>query len=326
VITSDGRGRFTVSRATALLALLPAIALLAAGCGSTPRQSSRAPSADPIGPSAAASASSSPVPSEADPSHSLPSAAPSEAGIATPDPIALPERPSIAVGDLVVVVTDDLRVRSKPRVAADSTKYEPVLGYGSDLSILAGPVGASGYWWYRVHLEDGFELRNGLTVGWVAAGDHDGEAWIEVTDGGLDGPDTDPVEEFQLPVPIVRPAGGEDYEVDGVPYTRYVLSVVNWQEYPDWLFESEPDLASCGANASASRTWVDIRDAATDEPLNAFCSLSMPQDLLRIWFAVRRGEPVPASVYVSVSDRFSGSVASSERIAPAPPPASPRPS
>lgn len=312
-------------RAAALLAVVAAIALVSAGCGSSTPEPSGTPSAEASGIDGRTSVPP-PASSPPTPSRSLPSAAPSEAAIATPDPIPLPERPSIAVGDLVMVVTDGLRVRSKPRVASDSTRYEPVLGYGSDLSILAGPVGASGYWWYRVHLEDGLELKNGLTVGWVAAGDHDGEPWIEVTDGGLDGPDTDPVEDVVLPVPIVRAAGGEDYAVDGVAYTRYVISVANWQDYPDWLFEPEPDLDACGSNASASRSWVDIRDASTDAPLNTFCSLSTPQDLLGIWFAVRRGEPVPANVYVSIWDRYSGVVASSEATPPAPPLVSPPPS
>ena len=106
----------------------------------------------------------------------------------------------------------------------------------------------------------------------------------------------------------------------------YVISVANWQDYPDWLFEPEPDLDACGSNASASRSWVDIRDASTDAPLNTFCSLSTPQDLLGIWFAVRRGEPVPANVYVSIWDRYSGVVASSEATPPAPPLVSPPPS
>ena len=96
-------------------------------------------------------------------------------------------------------MSDDIRVRSKPGVSSDSVKYEPVLAIGTGLSVLAGPVAGSGYWWYRVLLEHGLTLRGGITTGWVAAGDHGGEPWIDWPGG-----DTEPVPEPDypaLPVP-----------------------------------------------------------------------------------------------------------------------------
>ncbi|MFL5769148.1 MAG: hypothetical protein ACJ765_03635 [Chloroflexota bacterium] len=46
------------------------------------------------------------------------------------------------------------------------------------MQILRGPASASGYWWYRVHLEDGLKLRGGIDSGWLAAADDDGDPWI----------------------------------------------------------------------------------------------------------------------------------------------------
>jgi len=43
-------------------------------------------------------------------------------------------------------------------------------------------------------------------------------------------------------------------------YTIYKLGLLNWQEYPDALFEKAPELASCGSNVSSGRTWVEILD------------------------------------------------------------------
>jgi hypothetical protein len=96
-------------------------------------------------------------------------------------------KPPYRAGALLVTVTDDLRLRSKPRVSDDSRKYVPLLKIGTNLSVLDGPIAASGYWWYRVRLEDGLTLDHGITVGWVAAADHDGDAWIDWQG------DTDPV-------------------------------------------------------------------------------------------------------------------------------------
>ena len=48
-----------------------------------------------------------------------------------------------------VVVTDDLRVRSKPGVTDDSKKLEPLLQQPMSLLVLDGPVQASGYDWYQ---------------------------------------------------------------------------------------------------------------------------------------------------------------------------------
>ena len=82
------------------------------------------------------------------------------------------------IDTLAVVVTDDLRVRSRPEVSAASTKLEPLLQASRRLFVVAGPVEGSGYLWYQVApIRDADEFGD-LPFGWVAAADKDGSPWI----------------------------------------------------------------------------------------------------------------------------------------------------
>jgi serine protease inhibitor len=142
-------------------ALLVAIIFAIAACGST---------------------SPTPVPSQvvssvAPPSTSRPSAAPSIAVEQPADPF---------LGSVVKTISDHLRVRSQPRVADDSTKYEPLLPLGTELQVVGGPVDASGYTWYEVEPVS-LTLADGIRRGWVAMGDHDGTPWIAVAQPPING-------------------------------------------------------------------------------------------------------------------------------------------
>jgi hypothetical protein len=77
------------------------------------------------------------------------------------------------------VLSDTLRVRSKPGISDDSIMYEPRLKKGTRFGYIEGPVAASGYQWYLVDLGADSPLRDGVTQGWVAAGDRDGTPWID---------------------------------------------------------------------------------------------------------------------------------------------------
>ncbi len=79
---------------------------------------------------------------------------------------------------LAQVVSGRLRIRSEPRVAADSVKYEPLLDVGDHLLILDGPVVANDYEWYQVTAWRPGNLYASFPVGWVSRGDHDGTPWI----------------------------------------------------------------------------------------------------------------------------------------------------
>ena len=80
------------------------------------------------------------------------------------------------------VVSDNLRVRSAPRVADDSIKLEPLLKTGDRLFVVGGPVVADDYEWYEVASVniDGERTWFTLPSGWIARGDHDGTPWVAV--------------------------------------------------------------------------------------------------------------------------------------------------
>lgn len=107
-----------------------------------------------------------------------------------------------------------------------------------------------------------------------------------------------------IPTPeLVLLSGTENYEANGKSWVRYRLNVTNWRAFPPELFQSAPDLPPCGSNTEASRTWVDIYDAADGTKIYGFCGLSSPKDLNGLWFAVEQGTVPPAAVYVELIDR-----------------------
>ena len=147
-----------------LLALIVA-ALLLGACGASLAPASNDSMASPSSTSSSASplASSRPSPP--------PSLTPGPSG----SNAAAPELPDSLVGRVVATLADDgLRVRSEPRVSADSLMLEPLLPLGSKLYVLDGPVSASGYAWYEV-----VPLTSRtLPSGWVASADRNGEPWV----------------------------------------------------------------------------------------------------------------------------------------------------
>jgi serpin B len=114
---------------------------------------------------------------------------------ASPAPV---ERAVFTPGALAVTVTDDLRVRSEPRVAESSVRHAPLLPQGTSLVVLGGPVEGSGYTWIEV-APIGFALRDGVDAGWVAIADRDGTPWVA--------PATDDTPGYELAsVTVDRPA------------------------------------------------------------------------------------------------------------------------
>ncbi len=146
-----------------ILATILLAVLLVGACegGAAPSGAGVAATAMPATTAPSASAGSTPA--------AIPSAA------ATPAPSVTPG--NLAPGSMAVTVSDRLRVRSEPRVADDSAKYEPLLPTGTELTVIEGPVQASGFDWYRV-APVSLTLSGGVTEGWVAAADHDGTPWV----------------------------------------------------------------------------------------------------------------------------------------------------
>ena len=124
-----------------------------------------------------APASITPAPIDSPPSSPPPEPSPPESATPTEQPVdAVP----IPVNTYARVVTNDLRVRSRPGVSEDSKKLEPLLQDGDRLLVLDGPVQASGYDWYEVkplgRLGSDSETA---PFGWIAAAGKDGAPWIE---------------------------------------------------------------------------------------------------------------------------------------------------
>jgi hypothetical protein len=147
-------------RAHRTIVLVTALALVA-GCGSS------------TAPSLSARPPAPPVPQQSSAStEAPPTATPVPTPVPTPSPPLDP-----FVGQVVVTVSDNIVVRSEPRVSHDSTIYKPWLPLGTALTVLDGPVRASGYTWYKVAPVT-FAGLSGPGYGWVAMAGKDGDAWI----------------------------------------------------------------------------------------------------------------------------------------------------
>jgi len=165
-------------RAHPLVVLLTVVALVV-GCGSaasSPRPDGH--TAQPTTMPSASAAAALPTPSAA--SATPPAEPPTPVATPTPTPTLPPPDPlagKAVVGTVVVTVSDNLVVRSDPRVSADSTMLKPWLPLGTELLVLGGPEVGSGYAWYMVAPVSFTGLDNS-GYGWVAAAGKDGEPWI----------------------------------------------------------------------------------------------------------------------------------------------------
>jgi hypothetical protein len=110
--------------------------------------------------------------------------------------------------------------------------------------------------------------------------------------------------EVQYPEPELFFEGTEEYTTASGEFVRYKFDVLNYHAYPDSLFAAAPYMPPCGANTNSSRTWVDFFNADDDSRIYGFCALDSADDLNKIWFAVKKGDPAPEWVYILLNDRF----------------------
>ena len=135
-----------------------------------------APSGEPLTRSASPAASPGPSPSA--------EAGAEPGGMPTPSR-APSEQPHgvvpIPINTYAQVVTNDLRVRSKPGVSDDSRRLTPLLQNGVWVVVLDGPVEASGFDWYHVLPVYTSDTSDQILYpsGWVAAADKGGERWLK---------------------------------------------------------------------------------------------------------------------------------------------------
>ncbi|MCG8549601.1 MAG: C25 family cysteine peptidase [Desulfobacterales bacterium] len=113
---------------------------------------------------------------------------------------------------------------------------------------------------------------------------------------------TDPVCYPYLRAPKLSLKGTQTVTVHGTIYKRFNLEITNWNSFPNDLFTPSPWLPPCGLNPNSSRTWIRIYDQ-NHRPLYGFCAFNSNDDLTKIWFSVKKGDPTPISVYVVLEDR-----------------------
>lgn len=102
----------------------------------------------------------------------------------------------------------------------------------------------------------------------------------------------------QLPTPQLVATGSEVFNSDLIQYN---LRISNWNDFPDQMFETSPDLPPCGLNTHSSRTWVDIYTVAGGY-LGGFCAFGQASDLTKLWFTLPNGQN-PPMVQVRLYDR-----------------------
>jgi hypothetical protein len=146
------------------------LAAVLAGCsGATPTPAPNASDhATPAG-VAPSPTSSAPTQTQPEPTPTVPAPTPS-ATTAT----AAPAAETLPPYGVAIAIQDDVVIRSKPGVGADSEIYKPSLSRGDQVLVVGGPVRASGYDWYDVR-----PLAARLpSSGWVAQASKAGEPWI----------------------------------------------------------------------------------------------------------------------------------------------------
>lgn len=157
-------------RFAALLAALLLVSSACADSAASPRTTpdeTRTPSATP-------DPTEEPTPTEP----STPEPTPTE----TPTPTPMPEArfDQLEHDDVLVVVTDDLVVRSEPEVSDASRIHEVMLQAGDLVRYRDGPVRGSGFEWIEGEVVDPARPDGRLT-GWIAVGDNErDEMWLAV--------------------------------------------------------------------------------------------------------------------------------------------------
>jgi hypothetical protein len=106
------------------------------------------------------------------------SARPGSAPSAPVGPAPTAELARLAKDAIADVISNNLRLRSEPRIANDSIKLEPFLTVGDRLLVIAGPVNASNHDWYQVAAWRPSDPSVTWPIGWVATADVKGDHWI----------------------------------------------------------------------------------------------------------------------------------------------------
>lgn len=88
-----------------------------------------------------------------------------------------------------------------------------------------------------------------------------------------------------LPRPEIRLVGVADAVSNGYAVKAYEIEVVNRADYSNDLFMEAPVLPPCGANANASRTWIDLYSERKVK-LQGWCVIKDNGELASLRFSI----------------------------------------
>ncbi len=91
-------------------------------------------------------------------------------------------------------------------------------------------------------------------------------------------------------------------DIGGTPWHYHGVTITNLEMVPNELFVPAPDLAACGLNTDASRTYVRFYDE-DDNQLASYCAVYSKQQLNNLGFSVRHSDPLPKAVKMVLEDR-----------------------
>ena len=118
-----------------------------------------------------------------------------------------------------------------------------------------------------------------------------------------------------LPSPQYAFSRTEDYTTSSGVYTAYRFTCLNWTDYPDVIFRSEPTVV-CGT-PGASRTWVRmwaVNTAGSKSYLCGYCRFGSAQDLNSVSFSLPRGSLPPSQICVTLTDEVDHAVLTSNVV------------
>lgn len=124
-----------------------------------------------------------------------------------------------------------------------------------------------------------------------------------------------------IPAPVIKFIGQTTSTKDGKTWVFYSYELVNRNAFPAVFWTPAPSLPPCGSNSNASRAWVDIYDGS-GKRLYGYCAEKSTAQFQRFGFTLEAGTMPPPTVYVTITDRFTGRVFKSNEAptSDAPPP------
>ncbi|HWQ03173.1 MAG TPA: redoxin domain-containing protein [Candidatus Nitrosotenuis sp.] len=104
------------------------------------------------------------------------------------------------------------------------------------------------------------------------------------------------------PAPVLQIVTSDLYEWQGRKMVRVFVSIKNWKEFPENLFEPAPDLPPCGSNPNGARTWVAVRTEEGRQILG-LCAMRNVNSLVSISFSLPPNVEPGSKILITMYDR-----------------------